>query len=664
MLKSNIFRTKIFNLSKKLLPRISETEMIVLNSGTVSVDRMIFEGKVNYNKLPSTQEKFFTKFNKIDEVLNKIPTDPLYFGKKDCNLINFLGDKGLFGLIIDQKYGGLDLSVEEQSRILTKLSSHNPSLGVIVMVPNSLGPGELLELYGSIEQKQNYLPKLAKGQMIPCFGLTGPYNGSDAGGQIDEGIVIKKENNSLAIKVKINKRYITLAPIADLIGLAIRVSDPDKLLDGQSKTGITVFLLERNHPNLELLTWHNPSNVGFPNGTVKGDIEISLNQAIGGKNNIGHGWKMLMECLATGRGVSLPASSLGSSLTCWYGISGYANIRQQFSIPISKMQGVQEKLSDIAYNAWITQTSIRFTNALLDYGERPAVISAIMKQQTTERGRIILNHAMDIYAGSAICLGENNFLQKYYQAAPIGITVEGSNTLTRSLIIFGQGLNKSHPHVANLVKSLQNNNQPEFENELNQMIKHTLSIYFKNLTNRFYYHQNKTQELIEILTIQFANLSNIVALMGGKLKKEQRLSGYMADYLSNLFLATSIIWYSLPNNNHNTNNTQLNEYCLKRLINEISETNQKIIRELPGFLKTIYLPTSKNYYYHITTEESKQIANILWTDNNDSLRNYIENQISMIPVLQQIKHANLTNDNEIKKKLVDKIIQVGEFEII
>lgn len=640
--------SKVFNLSKKLLPKISETEMIALRSGTVSIDRMIFEGSINYKKLPTFKPA--SKFSNLDIIINNIKTTPLYDGKKDSKLIKFLGDNGVFGFIIKKKYGGLELLVEQQSTILTKLSSHNPSLGVMVMVPNSLGPGELLQHYGTEEQKNLYLPKLAKGEMIPCFGLTGPNNGSDAGGLLDEGILVKKDNGEIVIRTKVNKRYITLAPIADLVGLAVKVRDPNNLL---GKSGITVALLEKDHPNLELLTYHNPSNAGFPNGTIKGEIEIPLNKVIGGKENVGEGWKMLMECLAAGRGISLPASSQGSTLTCWYGISGYANIREQFKIPLSKMQGIQEKLADITYNSWVTQTSIKLTNALLDSGEKPAVISAIMKQQITERGRKVLNHGMDIYAGSAICLGENNFIHKYYEAAPVGITVEGSNTLTRSLIIFGQGLNKSHPHIANLVTHLQTNNEKEFTKELQKMINHTLSLYVRNIVNKFNFNKDLNQE-INILTEQYANLSNIVALMGGKLKKEQKLSGYMADYLSNLYLASSIIWYNAPYK-------KLNEYCLKRLINEINESNQKIVNELPVSLKMLYIPTSKNFNHYISTEEEKDIANVLW--NTEELRNKIEEQISMIPVLKEIREANLTKDENRRKELINKIVQVEEFKI-
>jgi acyl-CoA dehydrogenase len=653
--------SSVFRLSKNLLPKISETEMIALRSGTVSVDRMIFQGKIDYSKLPDSKIKQKSlsneqHFNLIQNVTKKIGTHPLYLGKKNSDLMKFLGDQGVFGFIIDEKYQGLKLSVEDQSRILTLYSSHNPSLGVMVMVPNSLGPGELLQHYGTEEQKNYYLPKLATGEMIPCFGLTGPHNGSDAGGLMDTGIIQRNQKGELVIKTKVNKRYITLAPIADLVGLAIKVRDPNNYL---GKSGITVVLLEKNHPNLELFTWHNPNNIGFPNGTVKGELEIPLSKVIGGEKNIGNGWKMLMECLAAGRGISLPASAQGATLTCWYGISGYANLREQFKIPLMKMQGVQEKLAEITYQSWITKTSIKLTNYLLDSGEKPAVISAIMKHQITERGRKVVNHAMDIYAGSGICLGENNFIQKYYQASPVGITVEGSNTLTRSLIIFGQGLNKSHPHIANLVMSLQNNDELEFNKEFKKMLSHTLGLYVNNMTNRFSISfENNLIHQINLLTSQYANLSNLVSLMGGKLKKEQRLSGYMADYLSNLYLASSVIWYS---NRHFYHNSQLTEYCLKRLINEIKEINQKIILELPIHLRLLYLPTSKNYYHHLTTEEEKNISNILWTDNR--LREEIEYQISMLPVLKKIQQANLTDDLEVKRKLVDQIIQVEEYGV-
>lgn len=645
-------------MAKRMLPRISETEMIALRAGTVSIDREIFEGKVK-SKFPIDigNKKYIPQiyFNDINKNMRVIGDKPMYNGKFDDiqKNLEYLGKEGYFSFNIPKKYKGISIPIETQSHLLTKLSSFNPSLGVIVMVPNSLGPAELLLHYGTDEQKDKYLPSLADGSYIPCFGLTGPENGSDAGGKIDEGIIIVK-NGKTKIKAKINKRYITLAPVSNLIGLAIKVSDPSNYLKGKYD-GITVCLLEKNHPNLKLETHHNPLNVGFPNGTIKGEIEIDLEDVIGGQKNIGNGWKMLMECLAAGRGISLPASALGSSLTTWYGVSGYANLREQFKIPLSKMQGVQEKLANITYQSWTSFVSIKYTNRILDSGEKPSVISAIMKQQITERGRNVLLDGMDIYAGSAICLGENNFIEKYYQAAPVGITVEGSNTLTRSLIIFGQGLNKSHPFISDVVKSIQDGNKEDYVKYIGQLVNHSISLYLQNITNIFKVTSEPTLQIIN-LTSSFANLSNIVALMGGKLKKEQRLSGFMADYLSNLYLAHALI----ECNNEATNNNikKLNNYCLKRLINEIKVSQDRILEELPLILRIIASPTLKSYSHKFNSEDNVEMSNILWKDNE--IREMIESHISLNNVLSKIKNANITKDKAIKDRLVWEIIQVGE----
>ena len=429
----------IFNIAKRLLPKISETEMIALRSGTVSFDRNVMANTVKnfkFNELKNIRNNSYID-NEAVKLCDSAGTDAVFKdGKFNSDLRQELINSKAFSYIIDEKYGGLKHSVETQSRILVKLASHNPSLGVTVMVPNSLGPGELLQHYGTEEQKNKYLPNLANSKYIPCFGLTGPHNGSDAAGSIDTGKVIE-ENGKKFIKVSVNKRYITLAPIANLVGLAFNLEDPDKLLQN-GKTGITLALLEKDHPGLKLETYHNPLDAGFPNGTIKGDLLIELDQIIGGEEKCGHGWKMLMECLAAGRGISLPSSALASSIVSTYGVTGYSNIRKQFNLPLAKMQGVQEKLANMTYQTLLVDSAIRLSNAILDSGEKPSVLSAIMKQQCTERARKVLDGGMDIYAGSGICMGENNFISKYYRSAPIGITVEGSNTLTRSLIILAK----------------------------------------------------------------------------------------------------------------------------------------------------------------------------------------------------------------------------------
>jgi alkylation response protein AidB-like acyl-CoA dehydrogenase len=645
---------RVFNVAKKLLPKISDTEMIALRSGTVSFDRNVMANtvdKFNFKSLKNDFDKDYFN-NEVPKIYNAAGSDPVFkdgiFNEK---LRETIKETKAFSYIIDPKYGGKKLSVETQSRILVKLASNNPSLGVTIMVPNSLGPGELLQHYGTEEQKEKYLPDLANGEYIPCFGLTGPHNGSDAAGKIDTGKVVVKDGKKI-IQVKVNKRYITLAPISNLVGLAFNLEDPDNLLE-KGNSGVTVALLEKGHPGLKLETYHNPLDAGFPNGTVKGELEIDLDQIIGGEEKCGGGWKMLMECLAAGRAISLPSSALASSWVSTYGVTGYANIRKQFNIPLSKMQGVQEKLANMTYNSLVIDSALRLSNAILDSGEKPSVLSAIMKQQCTERARKVLDGGMDVYAGSAICMGDNNFIAKFYKSAPVGITVEGSNTLTRSLIIFGQGLNKSHPYIGNIVTNIQENNQTEFSKNINGMIGHTINCYFKSLFNVTTLRSDQV-DMLNKLNITFANMVNIVSLMGGQLKKEQTISGHMADIFSNIYLGHSII-YNFERNNLDK---KTRDICLKMINNETLEAIEKVKNLVPAHLKLLlvgHVNTKKN---RISTEEIEYLSQVVW--NNKHLNKYIEEQIVVENnILEKIKMCNENYD----ENLLDDIVQVGEFKI-
>jgi alkylation response protein AidB-like acyl-CoA dehydrogenase len=327
----------IFNRVKRIIPKISETEIIALKSGGVSVDRELFKGKINYSNLykPFVKSSEKPMEKETEELLKKFGSGSIYPDKNIYNVMSYLGKKGFLSMIIDKKYNGNRISIESQSNILSKISSYNPSLGVATMVPNSLGPAELLQHYGTQMQKDYYLPKLADGTFIPCFGLTGPNNGSDAVGKIDEGYV-EKINDKIKIRITLNKRYITLAPVSNLIGIAFKLNDPNCLLLN-NKEGITLALVENSQEGLLQETYHNPNNAGFPNGTIKGTIFIDPEQVIGGQDKIGEGWKMLMECLAVGRGVSLPATANGSSKFITQSIMNYINLRTQFNMQIGNM---------------------------------------------------------------------------------------------------------------------------------------------------------------------------------------------------------------------------------------------------------------------------------------------------------------------------------------
>ena len=645
-----IMYIRLFNYVKNKLPRISSTELIALRSGDTSIDRDILTGTVNYPNSKNNKQHFEYKFDKtkLNEVLNKYDGSPIYPNYDGNKWINYLAKNKFFSFLIDEKYGGTKLSVREQSSILTQISSVSPALGVVVMVPNSLGPGELITKYGTESQKKYYLPKLANGIMIPCFGLTGPNNGSDATGSIDKGIIIN-DNGTLKLKINLNKRYITLAPVSNLMGIAFNLEDPNGLLnDSKADAGVTVALVERNHPNLIQDTHHNPMNVGFPNGTIKGEIIIDLDQVIGGRDNIGNGWKMLMECLSAGRGVSLPATANASSKTSTFGIYNYIQVREQFKMPLSNMEAIQEKFVNMVVNTWIIQSSIELTNDILDEGTSPAVISAIMKQQCTERGRMVLNDAMDIHGGAGICLGESNFIEKFYRGVPIGITVEGSNTLTRSLIIFGQGLNKSHPYIFPILESVLNNNIDTFKHNINQMILSSIRLYFKSLIG-----PNIT---FEQQLINFAILTNVVALQGGKLKKSQMLSGDMADIFSNLYLMSAVRYYH-KQYNASENLTKFIEYKLA-LDNQVKIN--KVVNNLgyERFLLKHITEYGVNEKYSNVHKIFDEIMNNKEIIGEIKKNIHIENNI-----LEDLENAVNMHDKNGSEyiNLKNKIINVGEF---
>ena len=432
--------------------------------------------------------------------------------------------------------------------------------------------------------------------------------------------------------------------MANLIGLAFRLEDPDNLLV-EGKKGVTVALIEGDHPGLVKNTHHNPMNVGFPNGTLKGNIHIDLDSIIGGEKNAGEGWKMLMECLAAGRAVSLPATALAASKVATYGVYNYALHRKQFKMPLIRMEAVSNKIADMIFNTWLIESSTSLTNHLLDRGDRPAVISATMKQQTTDRAREVINHGMDIHGGSGICLGYGNFLEKFYRSAPVGITVEGSNTLTRNLIIFGQGLNKSHPHIFNILESILNDDFASFKESFNKQIRYLLTLYAKSFVPM-------SSNRLSRQTRDFALLSNFVALQGGKIKANQTLSADMADIFSNLYLAYSVEWYESQRNV----SKPLKKYCINRLLDE----NDSIIN------RVIY----NNKYFMLWHLRSRN-----WDTNYSDRRELMKEVSNNRKIMETIKAGIYTNDNILQeyemlekcdiysdeyRNRVDKIIQVGE----
>lgn len=416
-------------------------------------------------------------------------------------------------MIIPKKYGGKGFSAHAHSQVVQVLATRSGSVAATVSVPNSLGPGELLMRYGTEEQKNYFLPQLAKGTMIPCFGLTAPHSGSDAASMSEAYGEVVERDGKLGIVASFNKRYITLAPIAGVVGLAFNLKDPNNLLKGKGSEGITIALLERDHPGLEMGKRHDPLAAAFMNGTVQGkDVFIPMDKLIGGQERCGFGWNMLMDCLAEGRSISLPASAVGVAQMSVNAVGAYARVRKQFRVPIAEMGGVQEALSRIASEALIMTSAQHLINSILANHEQPAVLSAVMKYETTSRARKVVNDAMDVLGGAGICRGNDNLIGNGYMALPIAITVEGANILTRSMITFGQGLNRAHPNLIKIIATIEKGNDiAGFQREVSGFLSHLFSNAARSLYRGIFRSRTHTSAPASLLAYYESQLSRLAA---------------------------------------------------------------------------------------------------------------------------------------------------------
>lgn len=559
----------VFRMVQSILPKVSDTERQALEAGSVGFDAELFAGKPDWDKLRAVPPVVLTPEEQAfldgptEELCRMIDDWQIRARTKEIprHIWSFVGRHGFLGMLISKEHGGLGFSAQAQSLILGKIASRSPDVSIIVMVPNSLGPGELIEKYGTDAQKHHYLPRLAKGEEIPCFALTGPTSGSDAATMRDIGIVAKGQwqgTETIGIRLTWDKRYITLAPEATLVGVAFRLADPDNLLGRGADVGITLALIPASHPGVDIGRRHLPSGAAFPNGPTSGrDVFIPLDWIIGGDKMAGHGWRMLMECLAAGRAISLPSSSAAAAKTVFRSTSAYARIRRQFGLPISRMEGIEEALGRMAETAYVIEAGRAVTSAMVARGEKPSVISAIMKYQTTERMRRTVNDAMDIHGGRAICDGPANYLQSAYQMVPVGITVEGANILTRTLITFAQGALRSHPFLYSEIQAAENPNraaglkafEAAFSAHVGYAVSNAAGALFHNLTGGLFARAPDsafaTGEWYRQLSRQsrnFALVSDLtVATLGGGLKTRQRICGRMADALSELYLLSCVL---------------------------------------------------------------------------------------------------------------------------
>lgn len=549
---------------RQAMPPLSATEREALESGTIWWDGQLFSGHPDWQQLlaskpcPLTDEERAFLNGSVAKLCAQL--DDWTITHQDHDLPEavwqYLKDEGFFGLIIPKAYGGLGFSAVAYSQVILKIASRSLTAAVTVMVPNSLGPAELLLHYGTEQQKNDYLPKLASGELLPCFALTGPEAGSDASNLPDTGIICQREfEGELTTGILLNweKRYITLGPVATLLGLAFHLYDPDQLLGGDEDIGITLALIPTDTPGVEIGSRHWPMGMAFQNGPNWGhDVFIPLNWIIGGQTQAGQGWKMLMESLAAGRAISLPALSAGAAKLACQTSSAYALIRRQFHLPIGRFEGIADVLGRMAALTYMIDATRLTTAEAVASGERPAVLSAIAKYHLTETMRRVLNDAMDLHGGKAISLGPTNLLAHAYQAIPISITVEGANILTRNLIIFGQGSIRAHPHLIDEMATLDNDDVELAVSEFDRLLRHHIGHVICNIGRSFVLSLTKGRGSTaprSILKRYYQQLNHLsaaltvatdlsLAVLGGSLKRKESLSARLGDVLSYLYLAS------------------------------------------------------------------------------------------------------------------------------
>jgi acyl-CoA dehydrogenase len=558
----------IYGAVKSILPKVSRTEQEALDAGTVGWDVELFSGRPDWDKLTKIRPLTLTPAeqafldNETEVACRMIDDWDIRHNRADLSpeLWDYLKSKGFLGMLIGKEHGGLGFSAQAQSMIVSKIASRSVAAGITVMVPNSLGPGELLEKYGLPEQKEKYLHRLATGQDVPCFALTGVHSGSDAGGMRDYGTVTKGMHNGqevLGVRVSFDKRYITLAPIATLVGLAFILKDPENHLGRGEDIGITLALIPHDHPGLDIGRRHYPSRQAFMNGPVRGtDVFIPMDYLIGGTEYAGQGWRMLMECLSTGRAISLPAIGTTSIKATLRATSAYARVRRQFGIPVGLMEGVAEPLGEMVKRAYMYEATRRLTASMVDEGQRPAVIAGLLKYTTTEAMRESMDNAFDIQGGRAIQDGPGNYLFGAYMALPVAITVEGANILTRTLMTFAQGVLRAHPYLLKEIQAAQNKDRKAgleafdtaFGGHTQFMLRNIVASFLHGMSNGAFASSpnqgpmSKWYRRLHRYSQDFALVADwTTVVLGGSLKAKQKISGRMADLLGELYLMSATL---------------------------------------------------------------------------------------------------------------------------
>jgi len=603
---------RVYRWAKKLMPPISKTEQIALGCGTIGFDREIFGGSPSLQHLIDTYEPKLSPEeqsyldNQVDHLCSLLNDHDVSVNRDfSREAWDYMRDEKFFGMKIPKEWGGLGFSTAAVSAVLQKLATQCFDANATVAVPNSLGPGELLARYGTPDQKSYFLPRLADGTLIPCFGLTGPHSGSDATSLIGSECIVQERDGVMGVVASFKKRYITLAPVAGVVGLGLNLRDPDGLLNGTGAEGFTVALLERDHPGLRMGPRHMPLNAAFMNGTVEGEnVWIPMSSILGGQERCGFGWNMFVECLAEGRGVSLPAGSVGAARTVTTATGAYARVRKQFRVPIAEFGGIQEAMSLAGSDALVSIAGVDLMNAIVDNHEAPMVISSVMKQKCTELGRRVVERGMDVAAGSAICRGDRNYLGNAYMSLPIAITVEGANIMTRSFQIIGQGLTRCHPHMLDLIQSLQAPPSEEkravetFTAQFHKVVRHGLTNFAYSVTRGIgstvstatrsktaYRNGDKLLEYHEKqllrLSANFALTADLCFTLAGQLKFEELLMGRLADALGAIYLG-----YATLHHYHRRRGIKgleaVTEHAMLRLEREAQDALKAAADNFPG----------------------------------------------------------------------------------
>jgi len=586
---------------------MSETERDAIEAGSVWWEAELFRGAPDWGQLLhyktpelSGEEKAFID-GPVEQLCTMIDDWDITHNRMDLpkEIWTFLKQQGFFGMIIPKKYGGLEFSAYGNSSVVMKISARSISVGVTVMVPNSLGPAELLLHYGTETQKDHYLPRLADGREIPCFALTGPNAGSDAASIPDAGVVCKGDfegKKVLGLKLNWEKRYITLGPVATVLGLAFKVYDPDGLLGGEVDLGITCALIPANTPGVEIGNRHFPMNAAFQTGPNSGtDVFIPLDYIIGGAENIGNGWRMLVESLSAGRGISLPAVGAAAGKSSARLTGAYARIRKQFKTSIGKFEGVEEALARIGGLAYMMEAGRLLTVSALDSGEKPSVVTAILKYHNTEKMRQVINDSMDIHGGRGICMGPSNYLARAYQALPVGITVEGANILTRSMIIFGQGAIRCHPYLVKEMDAATMEDQIAGQQAFDSALVGHIGYFVTNVCRAFVYGISGSHlaesplpgrmatyyKRLGQMSAAFAVTADMaLMILGGAFKRKEKLSGRFADALSYMFYASAIL-KKFEDDGRPRLDIPLVEWSAKYSLYQIQMALDEILRNFP-----------------------------------------------------------------------------------